>query len=77
MIIRNVVAKSLSASKTSRWTQWAFRIFINDADETRTAAIAFRKVDEQTIEVHLFSTDDSGNVGDSADYTFQMTRVKE
>ena len=50
---------------------------INDADETRTAAIAFRKVDEQTIEVHLFSTDDSGNVGDSADYTFQMTRVKE
>lgn len=50
---------------------------INDADETRTAAIAFRKVDEQTIEVHLFSVDDSGNVGDSADYTFQMTRVKE
>ncbi|MEC9326588.1 MAG: hypothetical protein VYC63_01620 [Verrucomicrobiota bacterium] len=50
---------------------------INDADEIRTAAIAFRKVDEQTIEVHLFSTDDSGNVGDSADYTFQMTRVKE
>ena len=48
---------------------------INGADETQTAA--FRKVDEKTIEVHIFSADDSGNVGDSADYTFQMTRVKE
>ncbi len=50
---------------------------INDTDETKTAAVAFRKVDEKTIEVHIFSADDSGNVGDSADYTFQMTRVKE
>lgn len=50
---------------------------INGADETQTAAAAFRKVDEKTIEVHIFSADDSGNVGDSADYTFQMTRVKE
>jgi hypothetical protein len=50
---------------------------INAADETQTAAIAFRKVDEKTIEVHIFSADDSGNVGDSADYTFQMTRAKE
>ena len=50
---------------------------INDADETQTAAVAFRKVDEKTIEVHIFSADDSGKVGDSADYTFEMTKVKE
>ena len=50
---------------------------INDADETQTAAVAFRKVDEKTIEVQIFSADDSGKVGDSADYTFEMTKVKE
>ena len=50
---------------------------INDADETQTAAVAFRKVDDQTIEVHIFSADDSGNVSEAADYTFQMKRVKE
>ena len=50
---------------------------INDAGETQTAAVAFRKVDEQTIEVNMFSADESGNVSESADYTFQMKRVKE
>ena len=47
---------------------------INESAEERSMAVAFKKVDDETIELQIYSVDDSGNVASSSDYTFEMKK---
>jgi hypothetical protein len=50
---------------------------MSDTDEKRSMAVAFRKIDENNIEVQIFEVDASGNAGDFSSFSFEMKRKKE
>ncbi len=50
---------------------------MSDTDEKRSMAVAFRKIDENNIEVQIFEVDASGNAGDFSSISFEMKRKKE
>jgi hypothetical protein len=37
-------------------------------------AVAFRKVDDETIELQIIPVDDSGTIASSPEYTFEMKK---
>ena len=39
-------------------------------------AVAFRKIDDETIELQIISVDEDGTIGSSAEYTFEMKKSK-
>ena len=48
----------------------------SDTGETRSMAVAFRRIDENNIEAQIFGVDDSGNVEDFSSFSFEMKRKK-
>ena len=52
------------------------RSTVSDSGEERTMAVAFRKIDDETIELQIISVDEDGTIGSSAEYTFEMKKSK-
>jgi len=48
----------------------------SDTGETRSMAVAFRRIDENNIEAQIYGVDDSGNVDDFSSFSFEMKRKK-
>ena len=66
---------------TGEWMPWGDlpllkRSTVSDSGEERTMAVAFRKIDDETIELQIISVDEDGTIGSSAEYTFEMKKSK-
>ena len=48
----------------------------SDTGETKSMAVAFRRIDENNIEAQVFGVDDSGNVEDFSSFSFELKRKK-
>ena len=48
----------------------------SDTGETRSMAVAFRRIDENNIEAQVFGVDGSGNVEDFSSFSFELKRKK-
>ena len=48
----------------------------NESGEERSMAVAFKKVDDETIELQIYSVDDSGNIASSSEYNLEMKKSK-
>jgi hypothetical protein len=48
----------------------------SDTGETKSMAVAFRRIDGNNIEAQIFGVDDSGNVEDFSSFSFEMERKK-
>ena len=48
----------------------------SDTGETKSMAVAFRRIDGNNIEAQVFGVDDSGNVEDFSSFSFEMERKK-
>jgi hypothetical protein len=48
----------------------------SDTGETKSMAVAFRRIDGNNIEAQVFGVDASGNVEDFSSFSFELKRKK-
>ena len=49
----------------------------NDEGNSRSMGVAFRRIDQNKIEMQIYSVDANGDVGDFAEFSTEMKRAKE
>ena len=49
----------------------------NDEGNSRSMGVAFRRIDQNNIEMQIYSVDANGDVGDFAEFSTEMKRAKE
>ena len=64
---------------TGEWMPWGdlplVKIKVDrESGDPSHMAVAFRKVDDETIELQIIPVDDSGTIASSPEYTFEMKK---
>ena len=66
---------------TGEWMPWGDLPLVkikvdSESGDSNHMAVAFRKIDDETIELQIISVDEDGTIGSSAEYTFEMKKSK-
>ena len=64
---------------TGEWMPWGDLPLVkikvdSESGDSNHMAVAFRKIDDETIELQIISVDEDGTIGSSAEYTFEMKK---